>query len=303
MCTSFRDESHVGLFFGNKGVDTVVESGVWVVWAKCDGTLSCWIYHTYDCHFLGPSQQTASQRNLSTCKQQGRFTVLLSFQHFCSIYDSKTLVTFCRCAIIFQVVESLTTLCMAYGLSKSSLNRKLWYPLYLLLRESWYTRSSLEHHKYDMCHKHYSLLVMTAVRSCWLRICRNTSQHDPKKSCCSGYNRNKQVWTLFIRPCTLIISCSFTDIMCGLHFRLQPHESNDSDTYTTVETVYLYFTFQCAVILPSCLLVMSQIMNAVSSYQDSMVNPGSLVGLMAVYCILLLQDSSQSAPEPFQHAL
>jgi hypothetical protein len=91
--------------------------------------------------------------------------------------------------------------------------------------------------------------------------------------------------------------------MCGLHFRLQPHESNDSDTYTTVETVYLYFTFQCAVILPSCLLVMSQIMNAVSSYQDSMVNPGSLVGLMAVYCILLLQDSSQSAPEPFQHAL
>jgi len=47
---------------------------------------------------------------------------------------------------------------------------------------------------------------------------------------------------LFIRPCTLIISCSFTDIMFGLCFRLQPHGSNDSDIYTRVETVYLYFT-------------------------------------------------------------
>jgi hypothetical protein len=50
------------------------------------------------------------------------------------------------------------------------------------------------------------------------------------------------VWTLFIRPCTLIISCSFTDIMFGLRFRLQPHGNTDSDLYTTVETVYLCFT-------------------------------------------------------------
>lgn len=48
---------------------------------------------------------------------------------------------------------------------------------------------SLGHHKYDMHHKHYSLLVMTAVRTC-----RNTYQHAPKKSCCSvisRYNRNE----------------------------------------------------------------------------------------------------------------
>jgi hypothetical protein len=50
------------------------------------------------------------------------------------------------------------------------------------------------------------------------------------------------VWTLLIRLCTSIISCSFTDIMFGLHFRLQPHGSNESDIYITVETVYLYFT-------------------------------------------------------------
>jgi len=34
-----------------------------------------------------------------------------------------------------------------------------------------------------------------------------------------------------------------------------------------------------------------------------MVDPGSFLGLMAVYCISQLQDPSQSAPEPFQNAL
>jgi len=63
--------------------------------------------------------------------------------------------------------------------------------------------------------------------------------------------------------------------------------------YTTVETVYTSLI----------LLVTSQIVNAVSRYQDSMVDPGSFLGLMAVYCISQLQDPSQSAPEPFQHAL
>jgi hypothetical protein len=43
--------------------------------------------------------------------------------------------------------------------------------------------------------------------------------------------------------------------------------------------------------------------NAVSGHQDSMVDPGSFLGLMAVYCISQLQNPSQSAPEQFQHAL
>jgi hypothetical protein len=53
---------------------------------------------------------------------------------------------------------------------------------------------SLGHHKYDICHKHYSLLVMTAARSSWQRTCRNTSKHALKKSCCSviwRYNKNE----------------------------------------------------------------------------------------------------------------
>jgi hypothetical protein len=172
-----------------------VKNGVWLVVAKL--SLSCWICHTQDCHFLGPLQQTASQRYLSTCKQHCGFTVLLSLQHFCSM-DSKTFVTFYRCAIIFQVNESLTTLCMAYGLSKSSCNHKFWFP-----RNCFYVKvdtcmfHSLGHHKYDMCHKHYSLLVMTAVRSSWQRTCRNTYQHaqSPVAVWYQGTTEMNSVWT------------------------------------------------------------------------------------------------------------
>jgi hypothetical protein len=100
----------------------------------------------------------------------------------------------------------------------------------------------LGHHKYDMRHKHYSLLWWMQ----WgLPDRRHAETHtnmlkkSPVAVWYQGITHMNSVWTLFIRPCTLIISCSFTDIMFGLRFRLQPHGSNDSDIYTTVETVFL----------------------------------------------------------------
>jgi hypothetical protein len=186
----------VGLFFRNTRVYTAAENGVWLVGAKFDGALSCWICHTQDCHLLGPLQQTASQRYLSTWKQHCRFTVLLSLQHFCSVKDSRTLVTFYRCAVIFQVEESLTTLCTAYGLSKSSFNHKFWFPLYLLLHESWYTRSIVLDITNMTCATHYSLHVMTKVRSSW----DNMPKHIPtcsKKVLLQRDIKVQQKWTQY----------------------------------------------------------------------------------------------------------
>lgn len=95
------------------------------------------------------------------------------------------------------------------------------------------------------CTTNTILYLWWLQRSSWQRTCQNTYQHAQRKSCCSvisRYNRNELHMDIFIKPCTLIISCSFTDIMFGLRFRLQTHGSNDSNKYTTVETVYLYFT-------------------------------------------------------------
>jgi len=78
-----------------------------------------------------------------------------------------------------------------------------------------------------MHYKHYSLLVMTAVRFSWQRTCQNTYQHAQKSPVAVWYQSTTEmnsVWTLFIM--------FFHRYHVWFTFRLQPRGSNEWSIYT-----------------------------------------------------------------------
>lgn len=141
--------------------------------------------------------------------------LLLSFIIAAQLRISKTLITFHRYALIFNVMKPLKNLSMAHGpVLKESFITSVWSQFSWLLRKIWYMHSSVSWISGIWCrHKHNCLPVMTmsdwmaAVTSCWLRASRTTSRHVQKSlpQCDIRYKRNElnayTFWSSLIHRC------------------------------------------------------------------------------------------------------